>query len=167
MANLTRSGFGCFADHHVATSLPSLSSLGFNSKKINFRTFDPTVSRGVGWADRTTTGRWSSTRGSSSPNLATPAAEVDALAINRRHLAVIYGVSLVIGSRREATSGGGGMRGMCGIQICGMWPRRSKTPWAIWVKWTIRYAPCDKVYLLNFILVGRGFRYNKLPSKIG
>jgi hypothetical protein len=46
----------------------------------------------------------------------------------RRHLAVIYRVYLVVGSRRGSSLGGGGMRGMCGMQICGMWPRRSKTP---------------------------------------
>jgi hypothetical protein len=64
-----------------------------NSKKINFRTFDPhSKPWGVGVADRITTGRWSSKRGSASSNLVTPDAEVDALAMNRRHLAVIYNV---------------------------------------------------------------------------
>jgi hypothetical protein len=85
----------------------------FNSKKVNFRTFDPTVSRGVGMGRQDHDRSIVLDEGSSSSNLATPAAEIDALAMNRRHLAVIYGVHLVIGSRREAPTGGGGMRGMC------------------------------------------------------
>jgi hypothetical protein len=44
---------------------PAKSELsGFNRKKFNFRTFDPhSKPRGGGWADRTSTGRWSSTKG--------------------------------------------------------------------------------------------------------
>jgi hypothetical protein len=46
---LASSNFGCFADHHVATSLPSLSALGSIAKKSIFELSTPTVSRGVGW----------------------------------------------------------------------------------------------------------------------